>query len=303
MNSSYYPIYASNSSHMVPSQSVPVRLQDYGVGLFDHVPTKSAWKKAIKKGWVSVDGHLAPTSLWISGGEKIELAVPPFQMKHSSLVMDLTVLYEDDYLAAIAKPSGIEVSGNRRRTIANALHTTLKTSPLPDAVHPQAVHRLDYPTSGVLLLGKTAASIRELGVLFENRELTKTYLAVTIGEMKPSGQINDPIDQKEAVTQYSRITSVPSERFGCLNLVVLQPKTGRRHQLRKHMALQGNYILGDREYCPEDLLLKGKGLYLHALAIKFTHPFTKKDLEIMYSLPPKFLRLFPKFDWKPFLAK
>lgn len=213
----------------------------------------------------------------------------------------MKVLYEDDYLAAIAKPAGIEVSGNRKRTIANALGAALKASHEDDAVHPQAVHRLDYPTSGVLLVGKTASSIRELGELFENRKVLKIYLAITIGKMGAEGQIDEPIDQKEALTDYTRIMTVPSERFGHLNLVVLNPKTGRRHQLRKHMAQLGNCILGDREYCPEELLLKGQGLYLHAGAISFAHPMTKEYLRIILPLPTKFTRIFPNFDLEQYL--
>jgi 23S rRNA pseudouridine1911/1915/1917 synthase len=86
-----------------------------------------------------------------------------------------------------------------------------------------------------------------------------------------------------------------SPRFEVLNLVQLQPETGRKHQLRKHLAQIGNPILGDLEYGIHDKILTGNGLYLHAYALEFMHPFSNKKLSFKTSPPKKFTRLFPSF--------
>ncbi|WP_338760296.1 RluA family pseudouridine synthase [Bernardetia sp. ABR2-2B] len=196
-------------------------------------------------------------------------------------------------MAIIHKPAGILVSGNSFKTIANALPQNLKKSNLDDSTIPQPVHRLDYGTTGVLLVGKTASSIRALNKLFENKEIEKMYYAVSIGKMKElGGIIKTEVDKKEAQSDYQIIKSVKSERFEFLNLVKLEPKTGRRHQLRVHLASIGNPILGDKDYGIENLILNGKGIYLHAYRLEFVHPFTKEIISIEDELPQKFLKLF-----------
>jgi 23S rRNA pseudouridine1911/1915/1917 synthase len=282
-------------THIVEKLEKSIRFQEYGVGIFNTIPTKSGIKKAIKKELIFIDGLLATTSKFISGGEKIEL----FESENSStferLKLDLEVLFEDSYLAIIYKPAGILVSGNKFVTIANGLTQNLIKSNQPDAVRPQPIHRLDYPTSGILLIGKTSSSINALSALFKNNEIQKTYFAITIGEMKENGKMNFHIDEKIALTQFDVLRTVVSKRFTFLNLVKLSPKTGRKHQLRKHLSSIGNPILGDKEYFKEGLVLNGRGLYLHASALDFIHPFTKDTISITKENPKKFTTIFPDF--------
>lgn len=214
------------------------------------------------------------------------------ESKHK-LVFPLKVLFEDEYLAMVHKPAGIQVSGNSFKTVANALGQNLNRSDQSDATMPQPVHRLDYATTGILLVGKTSKSIRELNKLFENKAVSKTYYAIAIGEMKKNGAINSPIDGKESISRYHVIGSAPSERFGQLNLVKLKPETGRRHQLRIHLASIGHPILGDKDYGIEDLILNGKGLYLHAHSLTFKHPFTQAEVFLEDELPDRFKKIFP----------
>ena len=185
------------------------------------------------------------------------------------------------------------MSGNSFKTIANALAQNIKQSPLPDATRPQPAHRLDYATTGILLVGKTNSSIRALNQLFETKTIAKTYYAVTIGEMNTKGEITSAIDGKPSESHYKILESVNSKRFGQLNFVELQPKTGRRHQLRKHLASIGNPILGDKDYGIDGLILNGKGLYLHAYGLLFSHPFTNEELHITDVFPKRFIKLFP----------
>lgn len=282
-------------THIAKKLENPIRFQEYGVGIFDTNPTKSGIKKAIKKGLIFIDENLATTSKYISGGEKIELYQSEKSSTFERLKLDLEVLFEDAYLAIIYKPAGILVSGNKFVTIANGLAQNLKKSNQFDAVKPQPIHRLDYPTSGLLLIGKTSNSITTLGKLFKEKKIQKTYFAVTIDKMKNKGSISSSIDNRESLTDYEVLESVKSERFEFLNLVKLSPKTGRKHQLRIHLLSIGNPILGDKEHYLENKILNGKGLYLHAASLDFTHPFTREKLTISKELPKKFTKIFPDF--------
>ncbi|WP_420551266.1 RluA family pseudouridine synthase [Tenacibaculum aiptasiae] len=281
-------------THKVPLLETPIRLQEYAVGIFKTIPTKSGIKKAIKKELVFVNGKIASTALFIRGNETIEL----FKIEQNSTVkkfnFSLEVLFEDEHLAIVYKPSGILVNGNSFATIDNSLEQNLTKSTLFDAVRPRPVHRLDYPTSGLLLIGKTTSSITLLNQLFEKKNIQKTYHAISIGKMESIGEINSPIDSKNALTHYKTIQTVSSPRFTYLNLVELKPATGRKHQLRKHLLSLGNPILGDKEHCIKELVLNGKGLYLHASSLEFVHPFTNELINIKKELPKKFKKIFPE---------
>lgn len=279
-------------THIADKLEKPIRFQEYAVGIFATIPTKSGIKKAIKKELIFIDEVLATTAKYISGGEKITLFQSEEPSSFKRLELKIEVLFEDDYLAIIYKPAGVLVSGNKFVTIANGLAQNLKKSNQFDAVKPQPIHRLDYPTSGILLIGKTSSSILKLGQLFENKEIQKTYVAITIGQMNPSGIINMPIDEKDAVTEYEVLRTEKSERFTFLNLVKLSPKTGRKHQLRKHLLTIGNPILGDKEHFIDNLVLNGKGLFLHAASLEFRHPFSKEKICISKELPKKFSKIF-----------
>jgi len=273
-------------THIATIQEKPIRLQEYGVGIFPTLTTKSALKKALKKQLIFVDGKLGKTSTFIHGNEEITFGSHAEKTNQKQLILKLEIVYEDDYLAVINKPAGILVSGNSFKTVANALEQNLKKSSQLDAVIPQPAHRLDYGTTGLLLVGKTSASLLAL------KEVVKTYFAVTIGKMKNKEKITSPVDEKEALTNVKVIKTVVSERFQYLNLVKLSPETGRRHQLRKHLSELGNPILGDATYSKKGMVLKGKGLYLHAFSLAFIHPITKEKMSIEKTPPPKFRKLF-----------
>jgi len=281
-------------THVAIPQENPRRLQEYGVGIFPSLFTKSALKKALKKKLILVDGKVGQTSTFIKGNEVITFTPAVGKTSQRKLIHQLEVVYEDDYLAIIHKPAGILVSGNSFKTVANALEQNLRKSQQSDAIKPQPAHRLDYATTGLLLIGKTSASLLALNRLFENKQIAKRYFAVTIGEMETNGTIDFPIDGKDAISKFELIATVVSERFRFLNLVKLSPETGKRHQLRKHLSEIGNPILGDATYGKEGLLLKGKGLYLHAFSLGFIHPMTDEEMYIKKELPTKFTNIFPE---------
>lgn len=283
-------------SHIASGISTPIRLQDYGVGIFNTVNSKSSLKKHIKKGLIQVNDTTVTTATFIKNDDKIELYSSDEKTTQKKLVLKLEVLFEDDFLAIIYKPPGILVSGNKFKTIDNALTQNLAISNQLDSTRPRPVHRLDYPTSGLLLIGKTVNSIVTLNKLFEQKEVSKTYYAVTMGNMPPSGIIDTTIDNKASYTVFDVKSTVESPRFKFLNLVKLTPKTGRKHQLRIHMSNMGNPILGDQKYGDTNTVLKGKGLYLHAYSLEFTHPITEEKLSIKTECPKKFKKIFPNFE-------
>jgi 23S rRNA pseudouridine1911/1915/1917 synthase len=254
--------------------------------------TKSALKKVLKKKYITVNDVIATTATLIRGGECIKITMPEEVSARKKLILPLTVLFEDDHLAVIHKPAGVLVSGNTFKTIANALVQNIQRSNLPDATKPQPVHRLDYATTGILLVGKTSSSIRALNTLFEDKKVEKTYYAVTIGEMNDQGEITSEVDGKQSQSTYTVLETVSSKRFGKLNLVKLEPQTGRRHQLRKHLSSIGNPILGDKEYGIESLILHGKGMYLHAYSLKFIHPDTQEEVCLKDELLERFQKIF-----------
>lgn len=220
------------------------------------------------------------------------MKIPLLKTKHKTFRLRLEILYEDTDLAIIHKPAGVLTSGNSFKTIANALVQNLKISSAIDAIPPQPAHRLDFATTGALLVGKTRAALQQLNQAFEKQQIKKIYYAICIGSLENYGKIDTPIDGKSAMTYYRVLARSPSPRFGQLQLVQLLPITGRRHQLRKHLTHLGSPILGDPIYYNKKHQLKGKGLYLHAYSLRFTHPNTSETLQVVDNLPKRFRKIF-----------
>ncbi len=166
------------TSNTIPENFKPVRFIDYVLETFPETPTRSSAKKAIKRGMFRVNGEKQPSGLWLKPGMQVELydlnLNPP-----KILPLKLQVIYEDDYLAVIVKPAGISVSGNKYVTIQNALMYNLKPSESVDAMDwPKPVHRLDFSTTGLLLIAKTAKVVAALGKQFESKIIRKKYRAI-----------------------------------------------------------------------------------------------------------------------------
>ena len=282
-------------SFQVPKLDNRVRLSDLSFTFFRTLKSRKAVKKAVKLGLIYINEKQGYTADYIIGGEQVEVFENDKKFIAKTIDLHIEVLYEDDYLAVVNKPAGIEVSGNKKWTLEHALSGNLKASSQADATNPEPIHRLDYPTSGVLLIGKTRSIIIQLNQLFENRKIQKTYHAICIGKIAQHGFIEMEIDDKPSKSEFEVLETVVSPRFEFLNLVKLIPHTGRRHQLRKHLASIGNPILGDLLYGKEGLILKGKGLYLHASSLEFVHPVIGEDLSVKAHLPRKFLQIFPDY--------
>ena len=283
-------------SYTVPTLTVKTRLQDLAPGMFSKSPTKSALKKAIKNKLVKINGVAVSTGTYLIGGETIDLYQNLEHNSKPSISIALDIIFEDEHLALVNKPAGITVSGNKKWTLENALASNLKRSMEKDALFkPEPIHRLDHPTSGILLIGKTSKAVIALNKLFENRSIQKTYYAVAIGKMHLEGILDSSIDNKPSKTDYKIMQTLVSDKYEALHLLYLTPHTGRKHQIRKHLAVQGNPILGDLTYGIEGKKAIGNGLYLHAYSLNFTHPITNKNMSFSAPLTKKFVRLFPDF--------
>jgi len=276
-------------THIVPPDIANIRLSDYAIGIFPQLPSRKGLKKAIKNGAIYMDGQRAETGTWVKSGQKIELVA--IDKKPAKIyAFNLPVIYEDAQIALIHKPAGIVVSGNQFRTVQNALPHNLQPSNAVDAFQlPRPVHRLDYATSGLLLIAKTTTANIHLTQQFKAKTIQKHYRAIVIGKLAATkGTIEKTIAGKMAMTQYEVLQTVPSLKTGHLSLLNLYPLTGRTHQLRIHLANLGHPILGDKLYHGEQPLLKGKGLFLSAIALSFQHPITKEKMNFQIETPPKF---------------
>ena len=279
--------------HIVESLANPIRLSDYVPGKFTCKPSRSGMKKAIRKNLLLVDGIAGKTATFLMGGETLQLLRDTPSTPARAFHLDIPILYEDEDLAVISKPAGVEVSGNKFKTVENALRQNLNPSARADSLNmAQAVHRIDYATSGALIIGKTSSSVSHLNKQFEQRTVGKRYIAIVIGEMPKEGSIRERVDGKPSFSYYRNLRSQISARFERLTLVELIPETGRRHQLRKHLLSIGHPILGDKLYFLPDMIFRGRGMFLHARSVSFDHPVTGKRMEFTAPLPNKYLRIF-----------
>lgn len=270
--------------HIVLKIEVPIRLQEYAVGIFKTLPTRSGIKKAIKKQLILLNGKPANTGDWIEEGQILELLAEELPQK-KIFQLKLRVIFEDEFLAVIEKPSGYPTNGNYFKTIENALPYNLKTSEEKDALpYPIPVHRLDNPTGGLLIIAKTKNAQVKLNQALEAKEIQKSYLTIVSGSMVSEGVFNSAIEGKNAETQF-QLKETFNKDEKTFSLVELFPTTGRTHQIRIHLSKNGNSIVGDETYGSSE---KIKGILLAAHSLKFQHPITKETLHFENNFPKKF---------------
>lgn len=199
----------------------------------------------------------------------------------------IAVVFEDAQLLIANKPAGLPTNGNYHRTLEAALAHQYQLPNTEGALpSPRTVHRLDSPTSGLVMAAKTAKARFLLGKQLEQGSIQKTYHALVMGDTPNEGVIAQPIDGKDALTTYQKVKSVRSLKNDYLTLLRLQPKTGRTHQLRIHCATSGFPIYGDQEYA--DRTIQNKGLFLAATALELEHPISGEPLNVGIAVPEKF---------------
>ena len=275
-----------------------VRLDIYLSTKFDTTISRSLWQKYIKAGYVSVNNKVATTPKFeVDETDEIALNLPEKEQTD----VDLPILYEDDDVIVVNKPSGLLTHAkgglSDEPTVAEIIRP--KTSFAADTDRPGIVHRLDRDTSGLLIIAKNPESAAHLQRQFAERTAKKTYIAITDGKPKlnaakidlpigrnPSAPSTFRIDPngKPAQTTYHVLTENDTQ-----SLVELKPTTGRTHQLRVHLAHLNAPILGDRVY--------GKSsdcrMMLHAQKLEITLPSGERKV-FEATIPDEFKKFFPE---------
>ncbi|MGK0389563.1 MAG: 23S rRNA pseudouridine1911/1915/1917 synthase [Maribacter sp.] len=290
------------NQHIVPSIDQSTRFLDYSYGLFNQLPSKKGVKKAIKNGELILNGKKVESGRWLKEDDEIALIDLQIQTPKPYEIA-LKIIYEDEYLAIINKPAGIVTSGNQFKTIENALIHNIKKSIEEDALKwAKPVHRLDAPTSGLLICSKTKTTHILLGRLFEEKKIQKTYQAIVQGTPPNTGTLSQDINGQKSITTFQVIKTIPSLQNGNISLLEVQPKTGRTHQIRIHLSQMGHPIIGDKLYGEEGNTLKNKGLFLAATGLGFIHPISQEKLLIDIDTPHKFESLMERElrRWKKF---
>lgn len=269
------------------------RLQEY---------SRSQIQQWLKEGAVLVDGKPIKAKHKVVAGEEIEIRIPePEILDVVAENIPLEIIYEDDEVAVVNKPQGMVVhpsAGHPNGTLVNALLYHLKNlSTINDVIRPGIVHRIDKDTSGLLMVAKSDFAHESLAKQLKDKSSLRKYIALVHGNIShEKGTINAPIGRskvnrkkqavsaegKPAVTHFTVL-----ERFQDFTLVELQLETGRTHQIRVHMQYIGFPLAGDPVYGPKKTL-PGKGQFLHAQMLGFTHPRTGEALVFEAPLPALF---------------
>lgn len=274
-------------SAIVPESLAPERLDRVALGLFAGLASLSAARKLARKGAVRLDGVAVPPMSTARPGQHLEIDLPDPPPPRIEIPLDL--LYVDDWVAVVYKPAGLVTSGPRLRTLAHALPAVLSPSSLPDAMpgaHP--VHRLDARVQGPVVCARTRGAAVELGRAFQEGRVRKRYRALVAGALHGEGEVDLPVDGREALTRWRSVEVMAAPKTGFLTTVDLWPISGRRHQLRQHLGSLGHPVLGDGRYAGGLPVLRSQGLMLAAVELVLTHPGTGQELRIEVPEPARF---------------
>jgi 23S rRNA pseudouridine955/2504/2580 synthase len=298
------------------------RIDNYLMRILKDVP-RSLVYRILRTGEVRVNGKRARPEYRMVSGDRVRL--PPLQRKTDEQraaertapsrslreFVDAAIVHEDRDLMVINKPAGVAVHGGSGLSagVIEALRATH-----PELKELELVHRLDRDTSGVLLVAKRRAVLRELHALLRERDMEKRYLALVVGRwpfgtktidlplktnLKQGGErvVRVHADGQQAITTFK-----PLQHFGKLaTLLDISLGTGRTHQIRVHAAHAGHPIAGDEKYGDRerDAKLKPYGLqrmFLHAQSLKFMRKGATKPFSIAAPVPEDWQALIEKLQ-------
>jgi 23S rRNA pseudouridine955/2504/2580 synthase len=289
---------------------------------FPHIPHGRV-EKLLRTGQLRVDGKRAKGNFRIDTGQLIRIpplpdptetkTKPRVSDKDAALIRDM-VIYEDDDLFALNKPAGLAVQGgtNTFRHIDGMLPVLSSKN-----VSPRLVHRLDRDTSGLLIVAKNAKSAAWIGKAFQSRRARKVYWGITNGVPRPAeGEIKGymakdegpmgreimaPVKHGTPGAKHARtLYQIAGEAGKRAAWVVMQPLTGRKHQLRLHMQLLGTPIVYDPKYHSDREQPGGLDeiLHLHARELELPHP-NGDVLHLTAPLPGHFEMAFGLLGFDP----
>ena len=259
-------------------------------------------QRSIRAGLISIDGITTTrSSTKVISGQIIRVKPPKDYLAPAITPSELSlnVVFEDDDIAIIDKPSGMVVhsgAGHLTDTMANAAVTRWpKISSVGDTDRPGIVHRLDRDTSGLLIIALNPTAYNNLTLMIKKHEIERIYTALVHGHPKSStGTIDAPIGRdphhrtrqavnaggRPALTHYEVIREI-----GQFSFIKVRLETGRMHQIRVHMTAIGHPIVGDQTYGKRQGIANLRRQFLHASKLTFNHPISSEKISVTSKLP------------------
>ena len=246
-----------NHQEIVPEDLAFNRLDHVASALFPQY-SRSRLQTWIKNGELVVDGQKRKSKDKVTGGELVAIQSSAIETTYEAQAIPLNVVYEDEHLLVVNKPSGLVVhpgAGNFDGTLLNGLlHHAEQLNGIPRA---GIVHRLDKDTTGLLVVAKTLTAQHHLVQQLQARSVSRIYDAVVYGSLKRSGKVDQPIGRhttqrtkmairlggKPAITHYKIVRN-----FSEHSHIELALETGRTHQIRVHMQSVSHPLIGDNTY-------------------------------------------------------
>jgi 23S rRNA pseudouridine955/2504/2580 synthase len=299
----------------VGSEDAGQRIDNFLMRQLKGVP-KSYIYRILRKGEVRVNKGRVKAPYKVQPGDWVRIPpvrsvksdAPPRPSEQLRNTLEQAVVYEDERLLILNKPSGMAVHGGSGLSsgIIEALRAVR-----PNERHLELVHRLDRETSGCLLISKRRSSLRILHELMRENRVDKRYLALLAGRWRKGVQVVDKPLKKNTLQGGERVVRVDAEgklaetrykrlqRFRQATLVEVELITGRTHQIRVHSAWLGTPVLGDTKYGEDDANksmreLGLRRLFLHAHQVSFRWPGEKHDLIVNAPLPQDLTDLLDK---------
>lgn len=294
---------------VIKCNSDKVRIDKYLLESLDY--SRNKIQKMIKEGYIKVEGKAVKNNYQLKLGQEIEIDTDYKEvLEVVAQDISLNIVYEDDYLLVVNKPSGMVVHpacGNYDNTLVNALmfHCN-KLSQVNGEVRPGIVHRIDADTSGLLLVAKDDKVHVDLAMQIQNKTVLRKYLALVQGVIEEdTATIDAPIGRDKSNRKKMCITAENSkravtnlrvlERYDKATLIECVLETGRTHQIRVHMAYIGHPVVNDPVYGYKNVIDKDYGQMLHAETLGFVHPVTKEYLEFNCEPERKFWEILDKY--------
>ena len=300
----------SNRAETFVVQRASVRLDQFLVKQLPDGSRRRA-RLAIAAGAVAVNGRRGRKGQTLRAGDvvRVDLAALAVDLL-AQPELRLPILYEDEAVIAVDKPAGmptVALRASDRDTVANALlgrYPELRS--VGTGFEAGLVHRLDTPTSGVLLAARSASAWQRLRSQFRARRIDKLYLAQVAGDVPRASVVAvaiahhpdrprlmcpcaDPERAEALHARPARSRYRPLRRHGASTLVAVWMRTGVRHQIRVHLALRGHPLLGDVLYADAATAAAASRLLLHAVRLGFTHPLSGRRIVLRSPLPDGFV--------------
>ena len=264
----------------------------------------------LKEGNVLVNNHVVKPSYSTTVDDEITIKdVIKEESTYEAKNIPIDIVYEDDYIIIVNKPSGLTVhpgAGNKENTLVNALlYYGKNLSKIGGLERPGVVHRIDKDTSGLIILAKDDKTHEILSDYFKNKKIRREYIALVKGVITSNtGTIDAPIgrnpknrlkmcvtdtNSKKAVTNFKVL-----KRYSKYTLLSLVLETGRTHQIRVHMDYINHPVYNDPLYTNDKTTDFGQ--FLHSYKMDFIHPITNEEMHFEAPLPEEFQSFIDELD-------